>query len=595
MDDRKNLTSLMTGTLNKHSSLINYHILKGDFISTNAQKVIWQIFYKEQEDLKVKFSEVFKKYILQIFHHKSESELKELFFNMYSMKKINYSKLEINKKNLLEILDEITKNKFLEILKLSNGDNKSKLLLDFKELYSTKIIMNRDKDFEQKLLKEISFINLKPKKQKGNLPLPINNNFLPEQISIIINELKEYCKKIAIDEISKEKYLNLTRMNKILKSNIVRLKKEIKEASETQLELNYINHRKLDIDIKANFISSVTFEKEENQKQIWLKYEIPRSISELLLNPEVYVPIDGCVIESLTSINAIMLYEFLKDNIKSGAVVLTKEHFFNFIKCIEKCKKNRFELENRVLIPVIAQINSMTDIYVKYEFNPAPSYWKNIIFFVEKNKKNTRTFEEFVQEDFQEIMKDLFMEEPVKEKINYKKNEEVLKAVTYAKKSIYVSRAWKSDGDRKVNQMLKTYGEKYTIMILRELYDSLNQNIETTITSYINGIIKNKKKEAKNAEKEEVKKLKDEKSLKKIEKKEELTIDPIQKDLNPIRIYANYSLDNLIEKIEKIENKEILDEQFNITSEEFSQLITRYKELGKKAPISFLMKKIKQN
>lgn len=595
MDDRKNLTSLMTGTLNKHSSLINYHILKGDFISTNAQKVIWQIFYKEQEDLKVKFSEVFKKYILQIFHHKSESELKELFFNMYSMKKINYSKLEINKKNLLEILDEITKNKFLEILKLSNGDNKSKLLLDFKELYSTKIIMNRDKDFEQKLLKEISFINLKPKKQKGNLPLPINNNFLPEQISIIINELKEYCKKIAIDEISKEKYLNLTRMNKILKSNIVRLKKEIKEASETQLELNYINHRKLDIDIKANFISSVTFEKEENQKQIWLKYEIPRSISELLLNPEVYVPIAGCVIESLTSINAIMLYEFLKDNIKSGAVVLTKEHFFNFIKCIEKCKKNRFELENRVLIPVIAQINSMTDIYVKYEFNPAPSYWKNIIFFVEKNKKNTRTFEEFVQEDFQEIMKDLFMEEPVKEKINYKKNEEVLKAVTYAKKSIYVSRAWKSDGDRKVNQMLKTYGEKYTIMILRELYDSLNQNIETTITSYINGIIKNKKKEAKNAEKEEVKKLKDEKSLKKIEKKEELTIDPIQKDLNPIRIYANHSLDNLIEKIEKIENKEILDEQFNITSEEFSQLITRYKELGKKAPISFLMKKIKQN
>lgn len=595
MDDRKNLTSLMTGTLNKHSSLINYHILKGDFISTNAQKVIWQIFYKEQEDLKVKFSEVFKKYILQIFHHKSESELKELFFNMYSMKKINYSKLEINKKNLLEILDEITKNKFLEILKLSNGDNKSKLLLDFKELYSTKIIMNRDKDFEQKLLKEISFINLKPKKQKGNLPLPINNNFLPEQISIIINELKEYCKKIAIDEISKEKYLNLTRMNKILKSNIVRLKKEIKEASETQLELNYINHRKLDIDIKANFISSVTFEKEENQKQIWLKYEIPRSISELLLNPEVYVPIDGCVIESLTSINAIMLYEFLKDNIKSGAVVLTKEHFFNFIKCIEKCKKNRFELENRVLIPVIAQINSMTDIYVKYEFNPAPSYWKNIIFFVEKNKKNTRTFEEFVQEDFQEIMKDLFMEEPVKEKINYKKNEEVLKAVTYAKKSIYVSRAWKSDGDRKVNQMLKTYGEKYTIMILRELYNNLNQNIETTITSYINGIIKNKKKEAKNAEKEEVKKLKDEKSLKKIEKKEELTIDPIQKDLNPIRIYANHSLDNLIEKIEKIENKEILDEQFNITSEESSQLITRYKELGKKAPISFLMKKIKQN
>lgn len=495
----------------------------------------------------------------------------------------------------MEILDEITKNKFLEILKLSNGDNKSKLLLDFKELYSTKIIMNRDKDFEQKLLKKISFINLKPKKRKGNLPLPINNNFLPEQISIIINELKEYCKKIAIDEISKEKYLNLTRMNKILKSNIVRLKKEIKEASETQLELNYINHRKLDIDIKANFISSVTFEKEENQKQIWLKYEIPRSISELLLNPEVYVPIDGCVIESLTSINAIMLYEFLKDNIKSGAVVLTKEHFFNFIKCIEKCKKNRFELENRVLIPVIAQINSMTDIYVKYEFNPAPSYWKNIIFFVEKNKKNTRTFKEFVQEDFQEIMKDLFMEEPVKEKINYKKNEEVLKAVTYAKKSIYVSRAWKSDGDRKVNQMLKTYGEKYTIMILRELYDSLNQNIETTITSYINGIIKNKKKEAKNAEKEEVKKLKDEKSLKKIEKKEELTIDPIQKDLNPIRIYANHSLDNLIEKIEKIENKEILDEQFNITSEEFSQLITRYKELGKKAPISFLMKKIKQN
>ena len=290
-----------------------------------------------------------------------------------------------------------------------------------------------------------------------------------------------------------------------------------------------------------------------------------------------------------------MLYEFLKDNIKSGAVVLTKEHFFNFIKCIEKCKKNRFELENRVLIPAIAQINSMTDIYVKYEFNPAPSYWKNIIFFIEKNKKNTRTLEEFIQEDFQEVMKDLFMEEPIEEKVNYRKNEEVLKAVTYAKRNIYVSRAWKSDGDRKVNQILKTYGQKYTVMILRELYESLNQNINITITSYINGMIKNKRKEAKDIEKKEVKKLKVEKNLKKSEAKEELTIDPIQEDLKLTNEFDNNYLDELIEKIEKIKNNKNISKQFNITTEEFSKLLMRYRELGKKAPIVFLREKIKQN
>ena len=187
------------------------------------------------------------------------------------------------------------------------------------------------------------------------------------------------------------------------------------------------------------------------------------------------------------------------------------------------------------------------------------------------------------------------MEEPIEEKVNYRKNEEVLKAVTYAKRNIYVSRAWKSDGDRKVNQILKTYGQKYTVMILRELYESLNQNINITITSYINGMIKNKRKEAKDIEKKEVKKLKVEKNLKKSEAKEELTIDPIQEDLKLTNEFDNNYLDELIEKIEKIKNNKNISKQFNITTEEFSKLLMRYRELGKKAPIVFLREKIKQN
>lgn len=584
----------MIGILNKHSGLTTYHIVKGDSLSANAQKIIWKIFQNEQEILKNNFSIKFKEYIGKIFYEATEKEIELILDNIYSNNPINLDNFKIDHEMLGYILKEIVDVRLERIKKLpKNDDSTIKHILDFNGTYSANMIKKINNDLDNKLLEFISNDEetlKKVKNKKISVPSSVSS-ITSKDIINVVEDIKDFCKEEAVNISSVDRFLDLTKLCTSINYNVTRLKKELQEAGQTQLKLNYINKKRLNIDLQSSLISSVTFETSENKKQIWLKYEIPRRILELLLYPEMYVPIDGITIAELKTGNSILLYEFLKDHSKRGYVSLTKEELFGFIKSSKKCMTNKYELEQRILIPSISEINSFTDINVSYNFN-AQKKWSEIEFIIKRNEG-----------DVLSTKMDLDFSEPnIKKKVNYKDDIDLLKAVEKAKRNIYVSRAWKKDGDRKVNQVLKSKGKEFTIMILKELYSSLKTDIEITITAYINGIIKNKNTEKKEIVKQEKKKLtkksKSEKEkveliVKPIEeqKKENVESEVIEPEIIESRTYKTdvKLLDDLIDEITEDEKNGFKTfEKRAINVEIFYELIDRYQEREMNMPFSFI-------
>ncbi|GLI58195.1 chromosomal replication initiator protein DnaA [Propionigenium maris DSM 9537] len=81
--------------------------------------------------------------------------------------------------------------------------------------------------------------------------------------------------------------------------------------------------------------------------------------------------------------------------------------------------------------------------------------------------------------------------------------DDIRKEIQRAKKNIFVSKAWNKRVDNKILKLLKEEGEEYTKNILRILYENLNTDINKTLVSYISGIMKNLKKQQKEALKTE--------------------------------------------------------------------------------------------
>ncbi len=77
--------------------------------------------------------------------------------------------------------------------------------------------------------------------------------------------------------------------------------------------------------------------------------------------------------------------------------------------------------------------------------------------------------------------------------------DDIRKEIQRAKKNIFVSKAWNKRVDNKILKLIKEEGEEYTKNILRILYENLNTDINKTLVSYISGIMKNLKKQQKEA------------------------------------------------------------------------------------------------
>ena len=319
----------------------------------------------------------------------------------------------------------------------------------------------------------------------------------------------------------------------------------------------------------------------------------------------MFVSVYGLTLKKLTDPVAVDLYQFLKDHLLRGYVEITKEEFFGFIECNKKCQSNKYDLETRILKPALDQINLYTEILVEYEFIPQKR-WKSLMFRIKRN----------TQSKTMEKLKIVNASEKVT--LDYKEIPNVLKAAQHARKNLYVNKAWKTDGDRKVNRLLNTIGEKATIDILNRLYSSLNNPIETTITQYINGIVKNyekenkleRKKNTRRAKKKDTEKDKEllEKELNKTEetkKNEKPKTTPIKRENKVVSIsevIANnipkeyqddFDYDAFIEIVDKEKDSGKPVEKIDMKIDRYNRLMQRYEELEKDIPVSFLsLKKI---
>lgn len=595
--------------LNKHSSLTSYSKLKGNKISANAHKVIFALLGEEQIKLKEQFSEEFKKITKKIFYHNDDQELDDIFANVYSKKKLDFSKHKVDTEEIFKIIETIVNDKKQYFLSSKDEPKiKATMLKDFMDSYVAKIYStthNNLIEFFDKEKVKYEIIDTK-NKNKSKVILPSGKNFDNNQLNAIVNEIKEYIQeKIVIEATKYEKRIDLTQLANSLDTNITRLKKEISSASQTFLKFNYLNKKNLNVDVQSSFISSVAFN--EQKDFTILEYEIPKKIINLLLNPDMFVSVYGITLKKLTDPVAIDLYQFLKDHLLKGYVEITKEQFFGFIECNKKCQGNKYDLETRVLRPALDQINLYTEISVEYEFIPQKR-WKSLMFRIKRNTQS-KTMEDLkIVNAYEKVT------------LDYKQVPTVLKAVQHARKNLYVNKAWKTDGDRKINRLLNSIGEKATIDILHRLYSSLNSPIETTITQYINGIVKNYEKENTLERKKNTRKAKkkdteiDKQLLEKELKKEQLNENVVTKEktnkkenklLSVSEVIKENTSEEIITNVQK-ENQDDFDydafiklvdkekdlktqvEKIDMGLERYNKLMKRYNELEKDVPIAFL-------
>lgn len=586
---------------NKHSSLTTYYKLAGDSISANAHKVIFSLLAEEQTKLKEQFSQEFKNVIKNIFYHTSDKDLNDIFANLYSKNKMDFSKHKIDKLEMLKFINIMVEDKKQYFLN-SKEENKIKatMLKDFMDSFTAKIYSSNHNALIEFFDKEKEKYDISETKTKNKiLPINIENDFDNDHINAIMNEIKEYIQeKVVIEATKYEKRIDLTQLANSLNTRISNLKKEILSASQTFLRFNYLNKKKLNVDVQSSFIASVAFDKQKDFTI--LEYEIPKKIVNLLLNPEMFVTIDGLTLKRLSDPKAIDLYQFLKDHLLRGYVEITKEEFFGFIECNKKCQANKYDLETRVLKPALEQINLYTDILAEYEFIPEKR-WKSIMFKIKHNNKT--------QVKTLNTLKIVHVEDRVL--LTHKEIPEVLTAIECAKRNIYVAKAWKNGGTKKVDRMLNSIGKEATIDILDRLYSSLNQPIETTITQYLNGIIKNYEEEntierKKNTRKAKRKTVEKDKEL--LDKEGQKTTDikklSTNKRTNKITSVADMAKDFMKEKIEEKEDTfdydafiKLVDEEKNSNKsiekvdmdlERYNKLMKRYNELEKDIPVAFL-------
>lgn len=488
----------MDSDLKKHSALTNFKIVTGKKLKLNAYKVIQALYSSEQNILKESYRKNILKYI-DLFSEDRETVLN----NIYNEKElILTSKLDMEK--LPKIVMEIVMFN-LEDIELLDKKRYIEKILEIKESISFKLC-NAMPELRKNLLTH----NKDLVADEQNIVLNNDNK------NMLLKEIKKICKKKTISECNKVQKIDYNLLVRSLGINATRLKTELKDAVNTSFEFNFLNYRKeMEIDLKVAMLSSVKFKTGRNGT--YLEYEIPSEILKLLLMPKTFAEIKSQITFKFKTEYSFNLYSLLKDCLYMKKVVLTKDEISDFLNLPKKARESKYELQNRILIPAIAEIESFSDLKVTYELVPEIKF-REIIFYIEKNDK------------FKTISKDPIrkVKEPKKQYID---NVRIVKAVEKARRNIYVSRAFNKNFQNKINNMYNEYSEDFVVLILNNLYSSLNKNIETTLVQYVNGMIKNLKDEAKENKKRLSKKMLDTLLNKKIKEIDEDIIPEFNSEL----------------------------------------------------------------
>ncbi|GLI57701.1 hypothetical protein PM10SUCC1_32150 [Propionigenium maris DSM 9537] len=436
--------------LNQHSALTTFKLKEGKYYKIGVEKSIFALLLRAQQDLRKKFKEGFTEKMKDL--GVSQDKYDHLLENAFSNKKqygIEHS--EFDTEALTKVANEVLEFQEKGILAQTNNEDEIKRLTS---------------NIQNGVLTKVA------DRQKQLL-------ITSQEVDEIIGEIKRYCKDTAIKDYLDFKTVDFTALANSINTNSTMLKKDIKNAAKTVLEFNYINKKNLDVEVVSNLLASVRFTHDKKNNMTWLVYQIPREILELLLIPEVYVPLEGVVVHELTGTYTIRMYGLLKDHLKRGEVELNKEEMFNFFS-LPKSYGNKTNLVKKFLTPTLEEVEKTSGIHTQYEFIPKNRYSRIKFFPVMKSQVKGEELKVIPKEEREEKLES---------------NKKVLEEISKAKKNIYVSKAWNKRADNKIQKILREEGEGYAIFILKELYKGLAGEIKTTLVQYINGIMKNSPKD----------------------------------------------------------------------------------------------------
>lgn len=404
-----------------------------------------------------------------------------------------YSLLEKELKNIFpndkfgkEIIDQIYKKEFSIEEFAPNGIEVNRYELD--TLYRkidefNDLTENTYKKLSQKQREycDIQVLAIKPNfstnklltyKQSENKKLSLG------EILSIIKDVKTYARQSTILKFALPENLDLTTLgNQVGITNITNLKKYLLEAQDTRLLFNFINLKKVEVEIDAPYITGITFISHKGKGTIF-NYQIPIAILSLNLLPEIYAPLNELEVQKMAGKYTYRIYSILKDHVNKGILELTKEQLKECLGLTERTVSNSSTLRKNVLDPAIIELNEISNLECTYELIP-PKRYKSVLFRMKTNSSK--------------VIEVLKVVKDKEEKLDYKNDEELVKKVEQAKHNIYISRAWDKRVENKINKLLNEVGRSFVIEILEDMYNSLKSDIEITLVAYINGILKNKK------------------------------------------------------------------------------------------------------
>lgn len=445
--------------LKQHTALTTFKVTKGKYFNLQCEKIIFHLLKSKQNEM------------YQYFYSLLEKELKNIFPNDKFGK---------------EIIDQIYKKEFSIEEFAPNGIEVNRYELD--TLYRkidefNDLTENTYKKLSQKQREycDIQVLAIKPNfstnklltyKQSENKKLSLG------EILSIIKDVKTYARQSTILKFALPENLDLTTLgNQVGITNITNLKKYLLEAQDTRLLFNFINLKKVEVEIDAPYITGITFISHKGKGTIF-NYQIPIAILSLNLLPEIYAPLNELEVQKMAGKYTYRIYSILKDHVNKGMLELTKEQLKECLGLTERTVSNSSTLRKNVLDPAIIELNEISNLECTYELIP-PKRYKSVLFRMKTNSSK--------------VIEVLKVVKDKEEKLDYKNDEELVKKVEQVKHNIYVSRAWDKRVENKINKLLNEVGRSFVIEILEDMYNSLKSDIEITLVAYINGILKNKK------------------------------------------------------------------------------------------------------
>lgn len=445
--------------LKQHTALTTFKVTKGKYFNLQCEKIIFHLLKSKQNEM------------YQYFYSLLEKELKNIFPNDKFGK---------------EIIDQIYKKEFSIEEFAPNGIEVNRYELD--TLYRkidefNDLTENTYKKLSQKQREycDIQVLAIKPNfstnklltyKQSENKKLSLG------EILSIIKDVKTYARQSTILKFALPENLDLTTLgNQVGITNITNLKKYLLEAQDTRLLFNFINLKKVEVEIDAPYITGITFISHKGKGTIF-NYQIPIAILSLNLLPEIYAPLNELEVQKMAGKYTYRIYSILKDHVNKGMLELTKEQLKECLGLTERTVSNSSTLRKNVLDPAIIELNEISNLECTYELIP-PKRYKSVLFRMKTNSSK--------------VIEVLKVVKDKEEKLDYKNDEELVKKVEQVKHNIYISRAWDKRVENKINKLLNEVGRSFIIEILEDMYNSLKSDIEITLVAYINGILKNKK------------------------------------------------------------------------------------------------------